>query len=125
MPAPATCGNQPRASARHCSSVTGGPPGTIPAASAGATYLRTVLASTPRLRATSTFGRPAYQCCKISVTSTIVNVLLAISVLRPEQDERPHSARRTRNGTPPRPTGTGLGKTLIEGVGNYLIVAGP
>ena len=53
-----------------------------------ATYRRTVLASTPRLRATSTFGRPAYQCSRISVTSTIVNVLLAISVLRPEADER-------------------------------------
>ena len=120
---PATCGNQSRASARHCSSATGGPPGAIPAASAGATYRRTVLASTPRLRATSTFGRPAYQCCKISVTSTIVNVLLAISVLRPEADEE--HTQLEGPGTEPLRTCRRLGKTLIEGVGNYLIVAGP
>src|SRR6266568_907099 len=120
-PVPATCGNHCRASARHCSSLTGGPPGAIPAASAGATYLRTVLASTPRLRATSTFGRPAYQCSKISVTSTIVNVLLAISVLRPEADER-HTQLEgpgTEPSAPPAPR-----ETLIEEVGNYLIAAG-
>src|SRR5216684_246607 len=94
----------------------------MPAASAGATYLRTVLASTPRLRATSTFGRPAYQCSRISVTSTIVNVLLAISVLRPEADER-HTQLKgpgTEPSAPPAPR-----ETLIEGVGNYLIAAGP
>jgi hypothetical protein len=55
-------GNHCRASARHCSALTGGPPGAIPAASAAAVYLRTVCASTPRLRAIATFARPAYQC---------------------------------------------------------------
>ena len=119
---PAICGNQPRASARHCSSATGGPPGAIPAASAGATYRRTVLTSTPRLRATSTFGRPAYQCCKISVTSTIVNVLLAISVLRPKRTKNTLSSKDQKRNPPARQR---LGKTLIEGVGNYLIAAGP
>jgi len=85
---PASSGNHSRAIARHRSALTGGPPGASPAASAAATYLRTVLASTPRLRATTAFGRPAYQCSRISVTSTIVNVLLAIS---------PSVRQRTKN----------------------------
>src|SRR5262249_24059217 len=104
-PPPPPGGTRPRPRPRHCSSDTGGPPGAIPAASAGATYRRTVLASTPRLRATSTFGRPAYQCCKISVTSTIVNVLLALSVLPPEPDQKPLPLQRP--GTEPyAPAGT-------------------
>jgi len=90
---------------------------------AHATYRRTVLTSTPRLRATSTFGRPAYQCCKISVTSTIVNVLLAISGPPSGSGRKTHSARRTRSGT--SPTTPAPRETLIEGVGNYLIAAGP
>jgi hypothetical protein len=101
---PAICGNHCRASARHCSSVTGGPPAAIPAISAGATYRRTVFTSTPRLRATSTFGRPAYQCCKISVTSTMVNVLLAISALRPQADER-HTQLEGPGAEPSAPAG--------------------
>ena len=44
-------------------------PGLIPAASAAATYLRTVFTSTPRLAATTVFGRPACQCCSTSTTS--------------------------------------------------------
>ncbi len=106
-------------------SLTGGPPGAIPAASAGATYWRTVFASTPRLRATSTFGRPAYQCCKISVTSTVVNVLLAISVLRPKRTKDTLSSKdQERN--PPRPNRHGQPReNAIGGVGNYLIAAGP
>jgi hypothetical protein len=56
------------------------------------------------------------------VTSTIVNVLLAIS---------PSVHQRTKNSVSPEdqarnPSGcAGLGKTLIEGVGNYLIAARP
>src|SRR5262249_56676598 len=96
-----TRGTPPRPRARHCPSLAGGPPGPIPAASAAATYRRTVLTSTPRLRATSSFGRPAYQCCKISVTSTIVNVLLAISGPPSGSGRKTHSARRTRSGTSP------------------------
>jgi hypothetical protein len=46
-------------------------PGAIPAASAGATYLRTVFTSIPRLADNTNFGRPACQCCKISTTSII------------------------------------------------------
>ncbi len=37
----------------------------------GATYLRTVFGSTPRLAESTSFGRPACQCCKISTTSII------------------------------------------------------
>jgi hypothetical protein len=55
-------GNHSRAIARHCPVLSGGPPGASPAASAAAVYLRTVCGSTPRLRATATFARPAYQC---------------------------------------------------------------
>ena len=69
-----------------------------------ATYRRTVFASTPRLRATSTFGRPAYQCCKISVTSTMVNVLLAISVLRPKRTKE-HIQLEGPGAEPPAPAG--------------------
>jgi len=58
------------------------------------------------------------------VTSTIVNVLLAISVLRPKRTKDTLSSKdQERN--PPRGRGAALGKTLIEGVGNYLIAAGP
>jgi len=76
----ASCGNQPRTSSAHSSSVFGGPPGAMPAASAGAMYFRSVLRSTPRLAAISFFDRPACQCIKISVTSITSNVLLAIGL---------------------------------------------
>src|SRR5712691_9612049 len=74
----ASCGNQPRTSSAHSSSLLAGPPGAIPAASAGARYFRSVLRSTPRLSAISFFDRPACQCMSISVTSITSNVLLAI-----------------------------------------------
>ena len=54
------------------------PPGTIPAASAAARYLRTVFRDSPRLPAISFFDRPACQCTKISQISITSNVLLAI-----------------------------------------------
>jgi hypothetical protein len=57
-------GNQPRTSSVHSARLNGAPPGTRPAASAGATYLRTVPRSTPTLDATTAFGRRACQCCK-------------------------------------------------------------
>jgi hypothetical protein len=47
-----------------------GPPGVIPAATAGATYLRIVLRSTPSEPDTSFSDLPACQCTSISVTST-------------------------------------------------------
>src|SRR6185312_12747436 len=59
-----------------CSSI-GGPPGAIPAATAGAVYLRRVLRSTPRLVASSFCDRPAYQWVKISITSITSKLLLA------------------------------------------------
>ena len=74
-------GNQPRTSATHCASARAAPPGTIPAAIAGAVYLRTVLRSTPKLSATCACERPACQCTKISVTSITSNVLLATGFL--------------------------------------------
>jgi hypothetical protein len=51
------------------------------------------------------------------------NVLLAISVLRPHADEEHTQLEGPETEPPPRRQR--LGKTLIEGVGNYLIAAGP
>ena len=53
-----------------------GPPGASPAASAAATYLRTVIASRPKLEAITDLG-PARQCCEISTTSITSKHLLA------------------------------------------------
>jgi len=49
----------------------------MPAATAGAVYLRNVLRSTPKLVASSFCDRPAYQWIKISTTSITSKVLLA------------------------------------------------
>src|SRR3954447_10673364 len=65
------------ASRRQSASAIVGPPGAIPAATAGAVYLRRVLRSTPRLVASSFCDRPAYQWVKISITSIMSKVLLA------------------------------------------------
>ena len=62
---------------RQSASAIGGPPGSIPAARAGAVYLRCVLRSTPRLAASSCCDRPAYQWIKISTMSITSKVLLA------------------------------------------------
>src|SRR5450759_4736006 len=63
-------GNQPATRAAHpARSLTRPSPGRIPSASAAATYLRIVFTSTPRLAATTVFGRPACQCCRTSTTS--------------------------------------------------------
>ena len=86
----------------------------MPAATAGAMYLRSVLRSTPKLAASSFFDRPACQCIKISVTSITSNVLPAIR---------------------PRPrTGRGGRLLLLDGqihhdthlipMGNYVIEVG-
>ena len=50
----------------------------MPAATAGATYFRSVLRSTPRLCDISLSDRPACQCTKSRSTSITSNVLLAI-----------------------------------------------
>lgn len=71
-----SCGNHSTASARQSASVIGAPPGSNPAASAGAVYLRSVLRSTPRLAASSYCDRPAYQWVKISTMSITSKVLL-------------------------------------------------
>jgi len=75
----ASCGNHSQTSLRQSVSAVGGPPGQIPAASAGARYFRSVLRSTPRLVASSFFDRPAYQWIKISTMSITSKVLLANS----------------------------------------------
>src|SRR5947208_2986064 len=49
-----------------------------PASSAGITYLRTVLRSMPSDSATTSLGRPAYQCSNTSTTSITTNDLLTI-----------------------------------------------
>src|ERR1700730_7075236 len=76
-------GNHSRTLARQASCDIASPPGTSPAASAGATYLATVVRSTPTLRATWVLLRPEYQCSRISITSIMLNVLLAMSSPRP------------------------------------------
>jgi hypothetical protein len=74
------CHRQNRMRRRGRWGCTAAPPGTIPAASAAATYLRTVFRDSPRLPATSFFDRPACQCTKISQISITSNVLLAIGL---------------------------------------------
>lgn len=54
-------GNHSLISFDQSASLIGGPPGLIPAASAGANYFLTVLRSTPNDAASSLFERPAYQ----------------------------------------------------------------
>ncbi len=73
-------GNQPRTRSAHSARDSGSPPGLMPASSAGAMYFRTVLGSTPTLDATTDFGRPACQCCRISTTSITSKLLLAMWV---------------------------------------------
>src|SRR5436309_9774192 len=81
-------GNQPVASVRQSASAIGGPPGSIPAARAGAVYLRSVLRSTPRLVASSFCDRPAYQWIKISTMSITSKVLLANVCCRLAADQQ-------------------------------------
>ena len=64
-------GNHPAARVRQSASATGGPPGSIPAARAGAADLPGVLRSTPKLAASSFCDRPAYQWVKILETGTV------------------------------------------------------
>jgi hypothetical protein len=112
-------GNHPATTVAHSARLNRGPPGETPAASAGATYLRTVLGSTPKLAATTTFGRPACQCCNTSITSIISNALLAITPRSPRRRGGSTEHKEPNRGpTPPRP----LGKYVNGEVGNYVIV---
>src|SRR5215472_18532294 len=110
----ASCGNHSRTRQAHSSAVFPGPPGTMPAATAGAMYFRSVLRSTPRLSAISFFDRPACQCIKISLTSITSNVLLAISL--------PPSSRT--GGRLPLPDGQVHHDTHAVPMGNYVIAVG-
>src|SRR5271170_5306020 len=75
----ASSGNHSRTRSCHSPSLFAGSlPGTMPAATAGATYLRIVLRSTPSEPDISFSDLPACQCTSISVTSITSNVLLAI-----------------------------------------------
>ena len=108
-------GNQPVASARQSASAIGGPPGSIPAARAGAVYLRNVLRSTPRLVASSFCDRPAYQWVKISTISIMSKVLLANASLLASllgNEAGACGLARTRPGT----------DTHALPMGNYVIV---
>jgi hypothetical protein len=78
-----SCGNHSRTSSTHLAALIDSPPGWMPASRAAAVYLRTVLRSTPRLRAISEIGRPACQWTRISVMSTTLKVLLANLLLPP------------------------------------------
>ena len=105
-------GNQPRTSTSHSPRESRGPPGASPAPSAGLTYLRTVFTDTFKLSATTAFGRPACQCCKISTTSITSNALLAIQtslVSKDQVEARVHQTRSPVGGPAPR-----------VAVGNYL-----
>src|SRR5262249_50899672 len=92
-----------------------------------ATYLRTVLRSTPNEAATSAFGRPAYQCTRISVTSITVKLLLAIGFPRCRTRCRQRRLGTTRTRPPAARRGAyvvPMGNSVI-GVGNYLIARPP
>src|SRR5262245_45227237 len=80
-------GNQSRTSSAHCDCGNGASPGAIPAATAGAMYLRIVLRSSPNEADTSLIDRPACQWTSISVTSITVKLLLAIGSLVRRRDE--------------------------------------
>src|SRR5271168_2970223 len=97
----ASSGNQSAASAAHCSLLKVGPPGTRPAASAGATYLRTVFGSTPSELLSSTIFFPACQCSRISATSITFIVLLATFLLV-RTTRRSFLDRRPEQGIPAR-----------------------
>ncbi len=73
----------------------------MPAASAAATYLRTVFRDSPRLPAISFFDRPACQCTRISQISITSNVLLAIGSPRPKDERNDPCFPMTRS-TPTR-----------------------
>ena len=119
----ASSGNQPRTSSAHSCSVLAGPPGTMPPASAGAMYLRSVLRSTPKLAAIWFFDRPACQCIKISVTSITSNVLLAIGLPSSQTGGRLlHLDGQVHPDTHPIPMGNYVIVSPSE-VGNYVIVS--
>ena len=86
--------------AAHSVRSRAGPPGARPAASAAAAYLRTVLTSTPRLAATTAFGRPACQCWSSYTTSITSNALLAIGTSLVSRDARGRHVHR--QGAPDR-----------------------
>src|SRR5919198_3039481 len=103
----ASCGNHPGTNSAQSAAVIAGPPGRIPAAIAGARYLRIVLRSTPSDTDTSLSERPAYQWTKISLTSTTSKLLLAIGSLTRHPDEGAPSliARTTTRRRARRPHG--------------------
>lgn len=91
----------------------------MPAASAGAMYLRTVLGSTPTLDATTDFGRPACQCCRISTTSITSKLLLAklgTSLVSVASEVLQVQGVRQVD---PRPD-TGPGNSVNDQLGKYL-----
>src|SRR5271156_1834841 len=96
----ASSGNQLSANAAHCSRLRAGPPGTSPAASAGATYLRTVFGSTPSEPLSSTIFFPACQCSRISATSITFIVLLATFLLVGQRGNRSWTEDRSEGYRP-------------------------
>ena len=114
----ASSGNHSRTSSCHSASLLAGPPGVIPAAIAGATYLRIVLRSTPSEPDISFSDLPACQCTSISVTSITSNVLLAIGP--PSQTGGTFLCLdgQIHHDTHAVPMGN-----YVIGVGNYVIVS--
>src|SRR4051795_6854539 len=129
MPGQDTCrnrvstnpGNHPVARVRQSASAIGGPPGSIPAARAGAVYLRWVLRSTPKLAASSCCDRPAYQWIKIS-TMTITSKVLLATVGPPRCSATRRTLASTEDQTRHRHARRSLEEFRDRGWGNYVIV---
>ncbi len=112
---PASFGNHSRTMARHCSSLIVGPPGDMPAATAGATYLATVERSTPKLAATCFLELgPRTRCGQDPPQHRLLRTSSLPCRLRLSGGEGELLLWEDR-----------VRKTLIEGVGNYLIVSAP
>ena len=88
----------------------------MPAASAGAMYLRSVLRSAPKLPDISFSDRPACQCTSISVTSITSNVLLAIGLPSPTGGRLLLLDGQVHHDTHAVPMGN-----YVIGAGNYMI----
>jgi hypothetical protein len=92
-----------------------------PAATAGATYVRIVLRSTPRLCDISFSDLPACQCTSISVTSITSNVLLAIGPPSQTGKRLLHLDGQVHHDTHAVPMGNYVIVSPSE-LGNYKIV---
>ena len=99
----------------------GGPPGSIPAARAGAVYLRWVLRSTPRLTASSAATAPHTSGSKSPRRRSRSKVLLA-TVVPPRCSATRRTLASTEDQTATDTHVVPWGNSVIAGWGNYVIV---